>query len=102
MSETPTPALRNCSAQRAASATPPMVRVGDHALDGQAVVVAQVGGEEGGDAAGHAHRLFLQPFAHAAQAAVDGGADADLGHVAEEAVAGFGYLQLWHCFILFV
>ena len=63
-----------------------MLRVGDDAFDGQAVVVAQVFAEELGHILGHVHGLLFQRFAHAAEAAVDGRANADLGHVADQLV----------------
>jgi hypothetical protein len=61
-------------------------RIRDNALDGQAVGMSQVLCQQFGDALRQGHGLTFQRFADAVHAAVDGGADADLGHVADQSI----------------
>ena len=54
-------------------------RVGNDALHGRAIAVAQIGRNQFGYGVGQCHRLFFQAFADTTLTAVNGGADSNFG-----------------------
>jgi hypothetical protein len=74
--------------------------VSDYALNRQAIRVPKVLLQKPSSRASHAHRLVLQRFANPSPATVNRGADADLGHVADQPVSWCSHLEFCHLVLL--